>query len=145
MVFNRELLLVLANHRCTLRFTEPHFDFVKLMLFTSILFIFDLKKISTCYYTVYPLLCCGKLRCINAFSPLPLSLAEWSCCTSRHWKPHGLKEKRDLVSLLCKSWRETIVLCCSNPGNYRDLHFSVQVCFADASPQIPLLKKVEST
>ena len=40
MVFNSKLLVVLANHRCTLRFTETHSDFVKLTLFTSICFYF---------------------------------------------------------------------------------------------------------
>lgn len=36
MVFSSELLPMLANHKCILRFREPHFYFVKLMLFTGI-------------------------------------------------------------------------------------------------------------
>lgn len=76
MVSDSELLLVLSNHWCTLRCTEPHFGFVKFILFTYIpFFISDLRKLNIYYYTVYPLLCYKKLWSINAFFTVPLSLA----------------------------------------------------------------------
>lgn len=139
VIFNSELLPVHANHRCTLRFTEPRFDFVELTFFASIPFN-DLFK-ETKHFLLH---CLPSLALQKAsFSPPSLSLAGWICCASGAlWTfPLGL-EKR---GAWCLSWEVTVALCCQNPGHYRDLKCFTWVCFDYTSPQIPLPKNVKST